>query len=133
VGSKATFRPPTVHGPRPAAGAPPTKHAHARATTTTSGNAGGYGLHRALPAGGTESGTAVQIAKAVSLQSAPRSLRPLLVVLDALALALLGIAALPNTALPAGPMAGVIVTRRLQLVEVGFGLLIVTFIVALVA
>ena len=61
------------------------------------------------------------------------SIRPLLFVLLAMSICLLGMAALPQTMLTAGPIAGVLVQRRIYLAAAGIWLLAVVIVVTLVS
>jgi hypothetical protein len=73
------------------------------------------------------------LVRAITLQDAPASIRPLLFVLLALSIFLLGMAAMPHTVLPAGPVAGVLVQRRVYLATVGIGLLAVVIVATLLS
>jgi hypothetical protein len=67
--------------------------------------------------------------RAITFSDAPASIRPLLFVLLAMSILLLGTAAMPQTALPAGPIAGVLAHRRIYLVAAGIWLLGVVVVV----
>jgi hypothetical protein len=73
------------------------------------------------------------LVRAITLRDAPASIRPLLFVLLAMSICLLGVAALPQTALPAGPMAGALTQRRVYLAAAGIWLLAVVIVVTLVS
>jgi hypothetical protein len=73
------------------------------------------------------------LVRAVTLRDAPASIRPLLFVLLALSICLLGTAAIPQTVLPAGPMAGVLAQRRIYLAVAGIWLLAVVIVVTLLS
>jgi hypothetical protein len=69
------------------------------------------------------------LVRAVTLNDAPAALRPLLLVLLALSIVLLGAAALPQRALPAGPVAAVIATKRAYIAAAGIWLLALVAVV----
>jgi hypothetical protein len=69
------------------------------------------------------------LVRAVTLHDAPTELRPLLLVLLAASILLLGAAAVPQRALPAGPMAAAIATKRAYLAAAGIWLLAIVAIV----
>ena len=71
--------------------------------------------------------------RAVSLQDAPASVRPLLFALLALAILLLGTAAAPQQVLPASRGAALIATRRAYLAAGGISLLVVVAVVTAVS
>jgi hypothetical protein len=71
------------------------------------------------------------LVRAVTLTDVPAAIRPVLFVLLALAICLLGAAALPQTVLPAGPMAGALAQRRIYLATAGIWLLAVVIFVTL--
>jgi hypothetical protein len=73
------------------------------------------------------------LVRAITLRDAPASIRPLLFVLLAMSICLLGTAALPQTVLPAGPMTGVLAQRRIYLAAAGIWLLAVVIVVTLLA
>ena len=73
------------------------------------------------------------LVRAITLQDAPASIRPLLFVLLAMSIVLLGAAALPQTVLPAGPIAGALTQRRVYLAAAGIWLLAVVIVVTLVS
>ena len=73
------------------------------------------------------------LVRAVTLTDVPAAIRPLLFVLLALAICLLGAAALPQTMLPAGPMAGALTQRRIYVAAAGIWLLAVVIVVTLVS
>jgi hypothetical protein len=73
------------------------------------------------------------LVRAITLSDAPASIRPLLLVLLAMSICLLGTAALPQTLLPAGPMAGVLAQRRIYLAAAGLWLLAVVIVVTLLS
>src|SRR5581483_268036 len=69
------------------------------------------------------------VVRAVTLRDAPSSVRPLLLVLLALSIGLLGTAAVPQRALPAGRTAAVLTQRRAYLAAAGIWLLAVVVVV----
>jgi hypothetical protein len=69
------------------------------------------------------------LVRAITLSDAPASIRPLLFALLSLSILLLGTAAMPQTALPAGPMAGALAQRRIYLAVAGIWLLAVVIVV----
>jgi hypothetical protein len=69
------------------------------------------------------------LVRAVSLTSAPSSLRPLLLTLLAIAIVLLALAAAPQRLLPAGRAAAVVAERRLYFAAAGIWLLAVVAVV----
>jgi hypothetical protein len=69
------------------------------------------------------------LVRAVTLHDAPGGLRPLLFVLLAISIGLLGSAAMPQRVLPAGPVAAVIARRRLYLAAAGIWILAVVAVV----
>jgi hypothetical protein len=71
------------------------------------------------------------LVRAITLGDAPASIRPLLFILLAMAILLLGAAAMPQTVLPAGPMAGALAQRRIYLAVAGIWLLAVVIVVTL--
>jgi hypothetical protein len=73
------------------------------------------------------------LVRAITLSDAPASIRPLLFVLLAMSICLLGAAALPQTVLPAGPMAGALTQRRIYLAAAGIWLLAVVIVVTLLS
>jgi hypothetical protein len=73
------------------------------------------------------------LVRAITLSDAPASIRPLLFVLLAMSILLLGTAAMPQTVLPAGPMAGVLAQRRIYLAVAGIWLLAVVVVVTLIS
>ena len=73
------------------------------------------------------------LVRAFTLSEVPASLRPLLFVLLAISILLLGTAAMPQTVLPAGPMAGRLARHRMYLVLSGIWLLIVVIAVTLIS
>jgi hypothetical protein len=73
------------------------------------------------------------LVRAVSLRDAPASIRPLLFVLLALSICFLGAAAMPQTMLPAGPVAAVVAQRRIYLAAAGIWLLAVVVFVTIVS
>jgi hypothetical protein len=74
-----------------------------------------------------------QLVRAITLRDAPASIRPLLFVLLALSISLLSAAALPQTMLPAGPIAGVLARQRMYLATAGIGLLAIVIVITLVS
>jgi hypothetical protein len=73
------------------------------------------------------------LARVITLRDAPAAIRPLLFILLALSICLLGTAAMPQTMLPAGPVAGVLAQRRIYLATAGIGLLAVVIIATIVS
>ena len=73
------------------------------------------------------------LVRAVTLSEVPASLRPLLFVLLAMSILLLGTAAMPQTVLPAGPMAGLLARHGMYLVLSGIWLLIVVIAFTLIS
>lgn len=73
------------------------------------------------------------LVRAITLSDAPASIRPLLFVLLAMSILLLGTAAMPQAVLPAGPMAGVLTQRRIYLAVAGIWLLAVVIVVTLIS
>jgi hypothetical protein len=73
------------------------------------------------------------VVRAVTLQDAPASIRPLLFILLAMSILLLGTAAMPQTVLPAGPMVGVLAQRRIYLAVAGIWLLAVVIVVTIIS
>src|SRR5207244_4242608 len=72
------------------------------------------------------------VVRALELSGAPAWLRPLLFALLAIAIGLLTVAAVPQSALPAGQLTAVIVRRRPPLALAGIGLLgVVALVLAL--
>ena len=69
------------------------------------------------------------LVRAITLSDAPASIRPLLFVLLAMSILLLGTAAMPQTVLPAGPLAGALAQRRIYLAVAGIWLLAVVIVV----
>jgi hypothetical protein len=69
------------------------------------------------------------LVRAVSLTSAPASLRPLLLTLLAIAIMLLTLAAAPQRVLPAGRAAAVVASRRIYFAAAGIWLLVVVAVV----
>jgi hypothetical protein len=69
------------------------------------------------------------LVRVITLSDAPASIRPLLFVLLAMSILLLGTAAMPQTVLPAGPIASVLAQRRIYLVAAGIWLLAVVIVV----
>jgi len=68
--------------------------------------------------------TASPLIRAISLEDAPASIRPLLFALLALAIVFLATAAAPQRLLPAGRTAAVILRQRIYLAAAGIGLLV---------
>jgi hypothetical protein len=73
------------------------------------------------------------IVRAVELTGAPEPLRPLLFALLVISIGLLAVAAVPQTALPAGPAAAVIARRRGWIAAAGVWLLAIVALVAVLA
>jgi hypothetical protein len=73
------------------------------------------------------------LVRAITLSDAPSSIRPLLFVLLAMSILLLGTAAMPQTVLPAGPMVGVLAQRRIYLAVAGIWLLAVVIVVTVIS
>jgi hypothetical protein len=88
--------------------------------------------HTGFPrATGGEPASKNPIVRAVSLSDAPASVRALLLALLALSIALLGAAAVPQSALPAGRAAALLTQRRAYLAAAGIWLLAVVVIVTI--
>jgi hypothetical protein len=73
------------------------------------------------------------LVRAITLLEAPASIRPLLFILLAMSICLLGMAAMPQTMLPAGPLAGVVAQRRIYFATAGIWLLAVVIVVRLLS
>jgi hypothetical protein len=69
------------------------------------------------------------LVRAVSLNDAPASIRPLLFVLLAISISLLAAAAAPQRVMPAGRAAAVVAERRAYLAAAGIWLLVVVAVV----
>jgi hypothetical protein len=88
----------------------------------------------ALPLGiGRTPRDASPLILAITLRDAPASIRPLLLVLLAMSICLLGTAAIPQSILPAGPIASVLAERRIYLAAAGIWLLAVVLVVTLIS
>jgi hypothetical protein len=98
------------------------------------GVAGAHETRNALPQGITHPPRDTNpLVRAITLSNAPASIRPLLFVLLAMSILLLGTAAMPQTVLPAGPMVGVLAQRRIYLAVAGIWLLAVVIVVTLIS
>lgn len=80
-------------------------------------------------AGGPPAPDSNPVVRAVTLSDAPASVRPLLLALLALSIALLATAALPQHVLPAGRTAALLVQRRAYVAAAGIWLLVVVVVV----
>jgi hypothetical protein len=78
---------------------------------------------------GSSPRNASPLVRAVLLHNAPKPLRPLLLALLAVSIVLLAAAALPQQALPAGPVAAAIATRRTYIAAAGIWLLAIVAVV----